>query len=42
VGKKTKKHKNHAVRNPDFKLLVALGVPRSAFLAYSQPAGSIK
>jgi hypothetical protein len=28
------------VCNPDFKLLVALSVPRSAFLAYFQPAGA--
>jgi hypothetical protein len=28
------------VCNPDFKLLVALGVPRSAFLADFQPAGA--
>jgi hypothetical protein len=28
------------VCNPDFRLLVALGVPRSGFLAYFQPAGA--
>jgi hypothetical protein len=37
---KTKKHKNHVVCNPDSGLLVALGVPRSAFLANFQPAGA--
>jgi hypothetical protein len=32
--------KKHVVCNPDSGLLVALTVPRSAFLAYFQPAGA--
>jgi hypothetical protein len=38
--KKTKNIKTKVVCNPDFKLLVALGAPRSAFLADSQPPGA--
>jgi hypothetical protein len=37
---KTKKHSNNVACNPDFKLLVALSAPRSAFLADFQPAGA--
>jgi hypothetical protein len=38
--KNKKKHKSNVACNPDFKLLVALSVPRSAVLAYFQPAGA--
>jgi hypothetical protein len=40
--KKTKNIKTKVVCNPDFKLLVALGAPRSGFLADFQPAGASK
>jgi hypothetical protein len=33
-------HKHNLVCKPDFKPLVALSVPRGAFLAYFQPAGA--
>jgi hypothetical protein len=36
------KQKNNLVCNPDFKLLVALGAPRSGFLADFQPPGASK
>jgi hypothetical protein len=39
---KTKNIKTKVVCNPDFKLLVALGAPRSAFLADFQPPGASK
>jgi hypothetical protein len=39
--KTIKQQRHHLACIPDFKLLVALGVPRcSAFLAYFQPAGA--
>jgi hypothetical protein len=34
------KQKHKLACNPDFKLLVVLGAPRSAFLAYFQPPGA--
>jgi hypothetical protein len=41
--KKTRKtHKNNLACNPDFKLLVALSLPRSGFLAIFSACGSIK
>jgi hypothetical protein len=38
--KTVKKQKHNLACNPDFSLLVALSVPRSAFLADFQPAGA--
>jgi hypothetical protein len=40
ILKTFKKQNKKLACNPDFKLLVALGAPRSAFLAYFQPAGA--
>jgi hypothetical protein len=40
ILKTVKKQKHNLACNPDFSLLVALSVPRSAFLAYFQPAGA--
>jgi hypothetical protein len=38
--KTVKKQKHNLACIPDFKLLVALSVPRSGFLAEFQPAGA--
>jgi hypothetical protein len=40
ILKTLKKQKNKLACNPDSGLLVVLSVPRSAFLAYFQPAGA--
>jgi hypothetical protein len=40
LNKRKKHKKTKVVCNPDSGLLVALGVPRIAFLAYFQPAGA--
>jgi hypothetical protein len=40
ILKTSKKQKHNLACIPDFKLLVVFSVPRSAFLAYFQPAGA--
>jgi hypothetical protein len=42
ILKTVEKQKHNLACHPDFKLLVVLSVPRSAFLASFQPAGASK